>query len=114
MTRKLPFLAQFIFLGFAVSLWTGATALAIQSTQVPLNPGTIPQFAQPLPILSVAGGTMATAFGNQSLTITMCEFDANILPLGTIAAGVQPTTESGDTLLVRHARQHHRTPTSAR
>lgn len=64
--------------------------------QTLMSPTTIPQFAQPLPTLAVAGGTMATLIGNQPLTIRMCEFWANVLPPGTNGAvagvGVQPKT----------------------
>lgn len=67
-------------------------AVAAPSPQVPLAPAAIPKFAQPLPLLSVAGGPMTTVFGNQPLTIRMCEFWANVLPPGTFAAGVQPKT----------------------
>jgi spore coat protein A len=64
----------------------------LAQTQVPLPGSAIPQFAQPLPTLSVAGGTIGTVFGNTPLTIRMCEFDANVLPPGTFAPGAQPTT----------------------
>jgi spore coat protein A len=67
--------------------------LAAQSPQIRLPGSMIPQFIQPLPLLSVAGGTMATVLGNQPLTLTMCEFDANMLPPGTpLAAGATGTT----------------------
>ena len=56
------------------------SATAAQSLQVPLAGKMIPQFVQPLPLLNVAGGTMATVFGNTDLTIRMCEFDAQVLP----------------------------------
>ena len=64
----------------------------LAQTQVPLPGGAIPQFAQPLPTLSVAGGSLATVFGNTPLTIRMCEFDANVLPPGTFSPGAQPQT----------------------
>lgn len=60
--------------------------------QMPLPGNAIPQFAQPLPKLSVAGGTIDTVFGNQRLEIRMCEFDAKVLPRGTFAPGAQPAT----------------------
>jgi spore coat protein A len=69
-----------------------ATASAAVNPQMPLAGSAIPQFIQPLPTLSVSGGTMNTIFGNQALTIRMCEFWANVLPPGTLAAGVQPKT----------------------
>lgn len=52
----------------------------------------IPQFQNPLPTLSVAGGTMPALTGNVPLTIRMCEFWANVLPPGTLTAGAQPKT----------------------
>ncbi|MDD5617162.1 MAG: multicopper oxidase domain-containing protein [Candidatus Methanoperedens sp.] len=69
------------------------TADAAQSLQVPLAGSAIPQFIDPLPTLSVAGGTMNTVMGNQPLALTMREFDANILPTGTFAPGIKPTTK---------------------
>ncbi len=69
------------------------TAAAAQSPQVPLAGSAIPQFIDPLPTLSAAGGTMNTVLGNQPLALTMREFDANILPTGTFAPGVKPTTK---------------------
>ncbi len=65
---------------------------ALQNPQTLLAASAIPQFVQPLPLLSVAGGTMATAFGNTTLTIRMCEFDAHVLPPGTITPGTQTGT----------------------
>jgi len=53
---------------------------AAQSPQVPLASTAIPQFVDPLPVLSVAGGPMQTVFGNQPLAIRMCEFKARMLP----------------------------------
>jgi spore coat protein A len=56
-------------------------------------PGTaIPQFAQALPTLSVTGGNISTIFGNAPLTVRMCEFDAHVLPPGTLVPEVQPST----------------------
>jgi FtsP/CotA-like multicopper oxidase with cupredoxin domain len=65
---------------------------ALGQTQVPFPGSAIPQFAQPLPTLSVAGGSITTVFGNTPLTIRMCEFDAKVLPPGTFAPGAQPQT----------------------
>ncbi len=78
---------------FFVSLWIVSTALGAASPQIPIAGSAIPQFAQPLPLLSVQpGGTVATLIGNQPLAIRMCEFDANVLPPGTFLPGVQPAT----------------------
>ncbi len=60
--------------------------------QQPLPGTSIPQFAQALPQLDVAQGTLPTLRGNQPLTIRMCELWANVLPPGTLAPGVQPKT----------------------
>jgi spore coat protein A, manganese oxidase len=76
--------------GLAAASFLAPQALA--QTQVPLSGGSIPQFVHPLPTLSVAGGTIATEFGNTPLTIRMCEFDAKVLPPGTFGSGAQPTT----------------------
>ena len=76
--------------GLAAAAFHAPTLLAQE--QVPLSGSAIPQFAQPLPTLSVAGGTIATVFGNTPLTIRMCEFDAKVLPPGTFAPGAQPAT----------------------
>jgi FtsP/CotA-like multicopper oxidase with cupredoxin domain len=53
--------------------------------QVPLSPKAIPQFVDPLPGLPIVDGT-------QPITLTMCEFKANVLPTGTFAPGVAPET----------------------
>ncbi len=68
-------------------------ATAAQSPQVPLASSAIPQFIDPLPTLSAAGGAVNTVFGNQMLALTMNEFDAYMLPTGTFAPGVKPTTK---------------------
>jgi len=67
-----------------------AAALAVAPTvsaqqQVPLPGSDIPQFVDPLPGLVIADGT-------GPLTLTMCEFKANVLPTGTFAPGVAPET----------------------
>ena len=54
-----------------------ATALTALAQQVPL-PGTkIPQFVDPLPTLGANGIAVA---GGTNLTLTMCEFKANVMP----------------------------------
>jgi len=61
-------------------------AYAAPSTQMPIAGSAIPQFTQQLPTLSIApqNSTIKTLFGNTSLTIRMCEFKANVLPVGTV------------------------------
>ena len=61
--------------------WTQAQA----EEQIPLSPTAIPQFVDPLPGLAIADGT-------GPITLTMCEFKANVLPTGTFAPGVAPET----------------------
>lgn len=58
-----------------------------QPQQIPLPAAAIPQFIEPLPTLSVGGGTLTTVLGNQPLTIRMCEVWANVLPTGNFAPG---------------------------
>jgi FtsP/CotA-like multicopper oxidase with cupredoxin domain len=86
--RRRPFLAAVA--GIAAVVLPAPLLLA--QAQIPLAGSAIPQFAQPLATLSVAGGTLHTVFGNTPLTIRMCEFDAKVLPPGTFAPGIQPAT----------------------
>jgi len=74
------------------ALCLAAGAQAAQTPQVPIAGSAIPQFIEPLPTLTVQGGTLSTVFGNKPLTLTMCEFKANVLPTGTFAPGVKPET----------------------
>ena len=73
--RAMPLL---VFL-LSLSVATGS-ALAAPSPQVPLAGNAIPQFVQPLPLLSAVGGPMQTVSGKGSLTVRMCEFKARVLP----------------------------------
>lgn len=76
----------------AAALCVAAGAQAAQSPQTPIEGSAIPQFIEPLPTLGVAGGSINTLFGNQPLTLTMCEFRAHVLPAGTFAPGQKPET----------------------
>jgi len=76
----------------AAALCVAAGAQAAQSPQTPIEGSAIPQFIEPLPTLGVAGGSISTLFGNQPLTLTMCEFRAHVLPAGTFAPGQKPET----------------------
>jgi len=62
-----------------------APVLLAQAAQIPLPGSAIPQFVDPLPSLAIADGT-------QPVTLTMCEFKANVLPTGTFTQGVAPET----------------------
>jgi FtsP/CotA-like multicopper oxidase with cupredoxin domain len=86
-------------LGLIATLMAGLPAVspvsAAQSPQTPLTAGTIPQFAQSLPLLSIGGdGTagIATFGGIGPVEIHICEFDAKVLPPST--PGVTANTRS--------------------
>jgi FtsP/CotA-like multicopper oxidase with cupredoxin domain len=67
----------------------GRKAEAQTAGQTPFPGKNIPQFVQPLPLL---GETGFEVLGGTSLTISMEEFDAKILPPGTFVVGQQPLT----------------------
>ena len=81
-----------------LALASPGLGLAAPNTQTPIAGSKIPQFAQPLPLLSftpgsgmftiVPGATSAAA----PLQLSFCEFQAKVLPPGTFAAGQQPLT----------------------
>ena len=62
----------------AVALPQLASAQVV--VQVPLDPLTIPQFAQPLPLL---GTDIPVVSGKESVDLSMCEFEMGVLPPGT-------------------------------
>ncbi len=62
------------------------------TAQVPLDSHTIPQFAQQLPVLDAAGGSIQTVDGTKSATIRMCESSARLLPPGTFKKGEDVAT----------------------
>jgi len=65
---------------------TGVPAMSEEGEQIPIAPTSIPQFVDPLPIPTIVDGTQG------ELTLTMCEFKANVLSTGTFAPGVMPET----------------------
>ena len=67
-------------IGLVAVLVAALPVQAVQSPQIPFQSSRIPQFAQPLPVLSAVGGTIQTVFGNQPLTVRMCEFKSKVLP----------------------------------
>jgi len=88
-------------LSMAVALvgGTAATGALAQWPQLPaqvplqikLDPFAVRQFVQPLPsVLNMQPVLFPGAA--QNLTFTMCEFDASILPPGTLVAGQTPAT----------------------
>ncbi len=58
------------------------------ATQVPIAGAAIPQFVDPLPLLSVAGGSMETVIAQPGVQIplSMREFQANVMPSTFVAA----------------------------
>lgn len=78
-------LIRFLILLTAFAVLPVFPVLADADEQTPLSPTAIPQFVDPLPALAIVDGT-------QPVTLTMCEFKANVLPTGTFAPGVAPET----------------------
>lgn len=78
MKTKMSLAVTMLLLAAAVLI--AGPAIAAKSPQIPIAGSAIPQFVQPLPTLSVAGGTINTVMGNAPLTITMCEFNTQVLP----------------------------------
>ena len=81
-----------------ISAWAAPAAMAQQG--IPLNPAKIPQFVDPLPLLTVApqNGTIETLTSGNAI-VTMEEFKANVLPAltvpgyaGTWVWGYRPST----------------------
>src|SRR6266545_3972185 len=71
---------------FLAGAFSASLAGALQAqTQTPLPGSAVPQFVDALPSLAVVDGT-------QPVTLTMCEFKANVLPTGTFEPGVAPET----------------------
>lgn len=66
-------------------LAVAAMAFAAQVPQTPIAGSSIPQFAQPLPLLAVQGGPLQVQIGNRPVTLHMCEFKSRILPDGAVA-----------------------------
>jgi spore coat protein A len=92
-----------VTLAAAVAAALTGSVQAAQSLQTPLAGSAIPQFVSQLPTLAVwpepGNNSISTVVaGPAQLTFTMCEFDANMLPLGTPVtpappAGQAPTTK---------------------
>jgi spore coat protein A len=102
--KFLNVLLVIVFLGF-ISV---TSSMALQGT--PLPGSAIPQFVDPLPLLSVAGGPMETIVDDGTeVTLDMLEFQASVLPstfvpaTGTYTgtwvwgyrAGIEPTNPAG-------------------
>ncbi len=67
------------------------SALAVQG--IPLPGNKIPQFVDPLPLLSVAGGPMETVVaGPGEITLNMLEFQAKVMPSTFVPANGLPYT----------------------
>jgi spore coat protein A len=63
----------------------------VLAQQVPLAGSAIPQFVDPLPLLSVAGGPIETIIaGANQVSLSMCEFTANVMPSTFVPAAPAP------------------------
>lgn len=73
--------ACLILVGWVVGALSGGGAIdALAQQGVPLPGSAIPQFVNPLPLLSVTpGGTIETITA-ATATLSMCEFKANVMP----------------------------------
>jgi len=125
MVFKRQFLKASTLISIAVALlmlgnWSVPSSEAAMSGQTLLPGSAIPQFMQELPTLSTNTQSIPkinTVFGNTSLTIRMCEFDANVLPPGTIGLGQVPTRVWGyivDPTGTTGCPLRHKIPTLAR
>jgi FtsP/CotA-like multicopper oxidase with cupredoxin domain len=74
---------------FMGALSGGFSIEALAQQGVPLPGSAIPQFVDPLPLLSVAGGPIETITATTA-TISMCEFKANVMPTGFVPAAPAP------------------------
>jgi spore coat protein A len=79
MKRSDRFLSAVLTALFMVTLLNVGTVLAAQGIPLPSNK--IPQFVDPLPVLSLDGGTIQTVIaGPGEITLNMLEFKANMMP----------------------------------
>lgn len=69
-----------LILAILISLGMVSSVGAAQTPQIPIAGNTLPQFVDPLPLLTAANGTIQTIYGNQPVTIRMCEFRSKVLP----------------------------------
>lgn len=86
----------------AAAMAFGGAAQAAQSPQIPLNAGSIPQWVNQLPLLSLPGAAgiptdkdtiPALVDDGSQIDLSMCEFQSSILPTGTpLAAGANGKT----------------------
>jgi FtsP/CotA-like multicopper oxidase with cupredoxin domain len=74
-----------LLLILALAFLPAASVRAEDDEQISISPTEVPQFVDPLPGLPLVDGT-------QPITLTMCEFKANVLPTGTFVPGVAPET----------------------
>ena len=88
MVSRREFLKVSAATGAAAFLATRARFLQrVLAQGTPLPGSAIPQFIDPLPLLSVAGGPMETIIaGADEITLTMQEFQASVMPTGFVPA----------------------------
>jgi spore coat protein A, manganese oxidase len=85
-----PALSVILIAGLAVLLLGSTPALAVKPAapvQTPLSPTKIPQFAQPLDVLDLNGLTGVPVALGTNINLSICEFQTNILPPGTLGKG---------------------------
>jgi FtsP/CotA-like multicopper oxidase with cupredoxin domain len=90
-------LAAVLLIALLASVPAFAVAAA-PAVQTPLSASKIPQFVQPLNVLDLNGvagipvalGQTDPLTGNQAIDLSICEFQANVLPAGTPVAGALP------------------------
>jgi FtsP/CotA-like multicopper oxidase with cupredoxin domain len=95
MARREKFPPPLLFLAAVLVACTVTSSWAQQGT--PLPGSKIAQFVDPLPLLSVAGGTMQTVLpstlgGTDTITLRMVEAQANMMPTGFVPANGLPYT----------------------
>jgi FtsP/CotA-like multicopper oxidase with cupredoxin domain len=80
-----------LVLAITATALIAGTALAVQGTR--LSGSKIPQFVDPLPVLSVAGGPIETLVaGTSEITLNMLEFQAKVMPSTFVPANGLPYT----------------------
>jgi spore coat protein A, manganese oxidase len=89
------FMSMFMIVAVAAfvsgGMVSGAWAKKVAPLQTPLNPNSLPQFADPLPDLSIAGGPMETIVaGASQINLFMEEFKAKVMPTGFVPANGLP------------------------
>jgi spore coat protein A, manganese oxidase len=93
--KRMLHLSLLFFLSLGLALSTAPNASAAQSPQIPLNPKTIPQFVDALPLVETilpSGTATVPPYGPatvpQDITLFMNEFQSQVLSTGTPLPGL--------------------------